>query len=133
MLLSDFEMGVDQTVEEDLKDLYENAPCGYISIGPDGRIVKSNLTLSAWIGFPREELLGKPTRDILTISSAIFYETHFAPFLRMQGFFDEVALDLVTGDGKKLAVLANAAEKRDDKGNLLFTRLTILSVGPQRS
>ena len=119
-------------MEEDLEDLYENAPCGYISIGSDGRIVKSNLTLSAWIGFPREELLGKRIRDILTTPSAIFYETHFAPLLRMQGFFDEVALDLVTAEGKKLAVLANAAERRDDKGNLLSTRLTILRATERR-
>ncbi|MGJ8569933.1 MAG: ATP-binding protein [Hoeflea sp.] len=130
--MSDFEGKARRTVEEDLEDLYENAPCGYISIGSDGRVVKSNLTLSAWIGFPREELLGKRMRDILTTSSAIFYETHFAPLLRMQGFFDEVALDLVTAEGEKLAILANAAERRDDKGNLLFTRLTILRATERR-
>lgn len=31
---------------EDLEDLYENAPCGYLSLQPDGRIVKVNRTLS---------------------------------------------------------------------------------------
>jgi PAS domain S-box-containing protein len=95
-----------RSVAEDFEDLYENAPCGYLSLGPDGRIVKSNLTLSSWIGFSREELLGKRLRDILNVAGAIFYETHFAPLLRMQGFFNEVALDLVTADGKKLAVLS---------------------------
>jgi len=35
---------------EDLEDLYENAPCGYLSLQPDGRIVKVNRTLSTWIG-----------------------------------------------------------------------------------
>jgi phosphoserine phosphatase RsbU/P len=119
-------------VAEDLEDLYENAPCGYLSLGPDGRIVKSNLTLSGWVGFSREELLGKRLRDILNVSGAIFYETHFAPLLRMQGFFNEVALDLVTADGKKLAVLANAVEHRNEKGNLLFTRLTIFQATERR-
>ena len=119
-------------VTEDLEDLYENAPCGYISLGPDGRIFKSNLTLSGWIGLSREELAGKRLRDILNVAGAIFYETHFAPLLRMQGFFNEVALDLVTADGKKLAVLANAVERRDDEGNLLFTRLTIFQATERR-
>ena len=50
----------------------------------------------------------------------------------MQGFFNEVALDLVTADGKKLAVLANALERRDDEGNLLFTRLTIFQATERR-
>ena len=117
---------------EDLEDLYENAPCGYISLGPDGRISKSNLTLSGWLGFSREELSGKRLRDILNVAGAIFYETHFAPLLRMQGFFNEVALDLVTADGKKLAVLANAVERRDEEGNLLFTRLTIFQATERR-
>ena len=81
---------------EDLEDLYENAPCGYISLSPDGRIVKSNLTFSTWTGFTPEALIGRRLRDLLNTSGAIFYETHFAPLLRMQGFFNEVALDLVS-------------------------------------
>jgi sigma-B regulation protein RsbU (phosphoserine phosphatase) len=119
-------------VEEDLEDLYENAPCGYISLGPDGRIVKSNLTLSGWTGFSPEMLLGKRLRDLLNIAGAIFYETHFAPLLRMQGYFNEVALDLVTAKGAKLAVLANAVERRDADGNVLFTRLTIFQATERR-
>ena len=117
---------------EDLEDLYENAPCGYLSLGPDGRIAKSNLTLSTWIGFSRDELLGKRLRDILNVAGSIFYETHFAPLLRMQGFINEVALDLVTADGQKLAVLANALERTDADGHLLFTRLTIVKAVERR-
>jgi sigma-B regulation protein RsbU (phosphoserine phosphatase) len=117
---------------EDLEDLYENAPCGYVSLGPDGRIVKSNLTLSNWLGFARGELLGKRLRDLLTVAGSIFYETHFAPLLRMQGFFHEVALDLVRKDGTKLAVLANAVERRDGEGNQLFTRVTIVQASERR-
>jgi len=119
-------------VAEDLEDLYENAPCGYISLQADGRIAKSNLTLSKWIGFSREQLVGKRLRDILNVSGAIFYETHFAPLLRMQGFFNEVALDLITAEGKTLPVLANAVERRDSEGNLLFTRLTIFPATERR-
>jgi sigma-B regulation protein RsbU (phosphoserine phosphatase) len=119
-------------VTEDLEDLYENAPCGYLSLGSDSRIAKSNLTLSTWIGITREDLLGRRLRDILNVSGAIFYETHFAPLLRMQGFFNEVALDLVQSDGKKLPVLANAVERRDEEGNLLFTRLTIFPAKERR-
>lgn len=117
---------------EDLDDLYENAPCGYVSLGPDGRIIKSNLTLSSWTGFSREELLGKRLRDLLNVAGAIFYETHFAPLLRMQGFFNEVALDLITKGGAKVAVLANAVERRDGEGNLVFTRLTISKATERR-
>ncbi|ASR07639.1 PAS domain-containing sensor histidine kinase [Rhizobium leguminosarum bv. viciae] len=117
---------------EDLEDLYENAPCGYLSLQLDGRIVKVNRTLSTWIGIPAEQLLGKRLHDLLNTSGRIFYETHFAPLLRMQGFFNEVALDLVTVEGKKLPVLANAMERRAQDGALLFTRVTMFQAAERR-
>ncbi|MBY5752999.1 PAS domain-containing sensor histidine kinase [Rhizobium leguminosarum] len=117
---------------EDLEDLYENAPCGYLSLQPDGRIVKVNRTLATWIGIPAEQLLGKRLHDLLNASGRIFYETHFAPLLRMQGFFNEVALDLVTVEGKKLPVLANAMERRAQDGALLFTRVTMFQAAERR-
>src|SRR3982750_174794 len=97
---------------EDLEDLYENAPCGYLSLRPDGTIAKPNATLSAWIGFTSQELASKRFLDLLNIAGRIFYETHFAPLLRMQGFFNEVALDLIREGGRPLPVLVNAVERR---------------------
>jgi phosphoserine phosphatase RsbU/P len=117
---------------EDLEDLYENAPCGYLSVQADSRIFKSNLTFSRWIGFSPEELTGKRLHDLLSIAGRIFYETHFAPLLRMQGFFDEVALDLVTKSGALLPVLVNAAERKDPAGNLVFIRMTVFNATDRR-
>ena len=117
---------------EDLEDLYENAPCGYISLRPDGRIYKLNLTLSTWLGMTADQLVGKHLHELLNIAGRIFYETHFAPLLRMQGSFDEVALDLVTSSGKRLPVLVNARERRDANGKHVFTRLTIFNATDRR-
>jgi sigma-B regulation protein RsbU (phosphoserine phosphatase) len=117
---------------EDLEDLYENAPCGYLSLKPDGRIVKVNATFSTWIGWAPEQLIGRRFLDLLNIAGRIFYETHFAPLLRMQGFFYEVALDLQTQQGKSVPVLINAAERRDDEGRHLFTRITVFNATDRR-
>ena len=117
---------------EDLEDLYENAPCGYLSIGANGRIAKVNRTLCTWLGKQPDEIVGKRLRELLNIAGSIFYETHFAPLLRMQGFFNEVALDLVTADGTAMATIANAAERRDAEGNVIFTRLTIFRATERR-
>jgi sigma-B regulation protein RsbU (phosphoserine phosphatase) len=127
----DDEIGGDPTTE-DLEDLYENAPCGYLSIKPDGRIVKVNATFSTWIGWTSEQLIGKRFLDLLNIAGRIFYETHFAPLLRMQGFFYEVALDFQTQQGKSLPVLVNAAERRDNEGRHLFTRITVFNATDRR-
>ena len=117
---------------EDLEDLYENAPCGYFSLSPDGLIVKVNQTFCDWTGFSKEQLLGRRLRDLLNVGGRIFYETHFAPLLRMQGFFNEVALDVMTAAGDRLPVLANARERRASNGDLLFTRVTIFPAAERR-
>jgi sigma-B regulation protein RsbU (phosphoserine phosphatase) len=119
-------------IEEDLEDLYENAPCGYLSLRPDGRIVKANKTFCRWTGYALDELTGKRLHDFLNIASRIFYETHFAPLLRMQGFFNEVALDLVRKDGEPFPVLVNAAERTNAEGKPLFIRLTVFNATDRR-
>jgi sigma-B regulation protein RsbU (phosphoserine phosphatase) len=120
------------SIIEDLEDLYENAPCGYLSIEPGGRIFKINKTLSTWLGYAPEQLIGKRFHDLLNIAGRMFYETHIAPLLRMQGFFNEVALDLVTKQGERIPVIANAAERRDIKGNAISTRITLLKATDRR-
>lgn len=117
---------------EDLEDLYENAPCGYLSLSPTGVIVKVNLTFCEWTGTRREQIIGRRFRDLLTMGSRMFYETHFAPLLRLQGFFNEVAIDLVAAEGGRLPVLANARERRSDAGELQFTRITIFLAAERR-
>jgi phosphoserine phosphatase RsbU/P len=119
-------------IEEDLEDLYQNAPCGYLSLRPDGRIAKANQTFCRWTGYTSDELSGKRLHDILNIAGRIFYETHFAPLLRMQGFFNEVALDLVKKDGEPFPVLVNAAERKDEEGALQFIRLTVFNATDRR-
>jgi PAS domain S-box-containing protein len=120
-------------VEEDLEDLFENAPCGYLSVDASGRIFKANTTFSTWTGFASESLVGRRFQEFLNIAGRIYYETHFAPLLRMQGFFHEVALDIVCADGRTLPTLVNAVEKRDGEGNPGFVRITIFNATDRRA
>ena len=117
---------------EDLTDLFENAPCGYLSATPDGRITRANRTLSGWLGYPHGELVGRRFPDLLNIAGKIYYETHFAPLLRMQGFFNEVALDLLGKGGQAHPVLVNAVERRDAEGAVRFTRITLFNAADRR-
>lgn len=135
MLLSEpsTQAQADGTPVEDLADLYENAPCGYISLSPGGRIVKLNRRLADWLGWDAEDIVGKPIHDILSFGGRIAFETHLAPLLRMQGLVNELALDLLQSDGLKLPVIANAAEKRDSEGRHLLTRITLFKAVDRRS
>ncbi len=118
---------------EDFEDLYQTAPCGYISVSPEGAVVKANRTLADWLGQKPEVLIGKRVHDILSFGSRIALETHLAPLLRMQGHVHEIALDLLTADGEKIPTIANAAEKRDGEGRHIFTRLTLFKAVDRRT
>jgi signal transduction histidine kinase/CheY-like chemotaxis protein len=117
---------------EDIEDLYEHAPCGYLSLSPNGVVVKVNKTLGKWTGFETSELVGVRFHDLLNIAGRIYLETHLLPLLRMQGFVDEVALDLVKKDTHRLPILVNAVERKDAVGNLLFIRVTVFNAVDRR-
>jgi signal transduction histidine kinase len=115
---------------EDLEDLYEHAPCGYVSIAPDGRIVKANLTLGGWTG--HENLVGMRFRDLLSVASRMYYETHVMPLVRLQGFVNEVALDILRTAEERLPILVNVSERRDASGKPLLLRMTIFNASDRR-
>jgi len=127
---------IDQKLlEESAEDLYENAPCGYLSTLPDGTIVKVNQTFLTWTGYRREDLLAaRRFHDLLTVAGKIFYETHLAPLLRMQGFVNEIAFDLVCDDRRRapLPVLVNTVQKKDAAGQPLLNRIMVFNASDRR-
>ncbi|MGI9073144.1 MAG: sensor histidine kinase [Bryobacteraceae bacterium] len=119
--------------EESAEELYENAPCGYVSGTLDGRIVRVNQTLLNWLGCHRSELLGKRFQDLLTVGGRILYETHFAPLLLMHGHVREIAFDLVSGRDKVVPTFVSALLKRDPTGKPILNRITIFNATERRS
>jgi PAS domain S-box-containing protein len=116
-------------LEESAEDLYENAPCGYLSALPDGTIVRVNQTFLSWTGHRREDLVGrKRFQDLLTAGGRIFHETHYAPLLRMQGTVREIAVDVLCADGRRLPALINSVLRHDGDGKPLLTRTTVFNA-----
>jgi PAS domain S-box-containing protein len=114
---------------ESAEELYENAPCGYFSALPDGRIVKVNNTLLKWLGYEREEVLNeKRFQDLLSIGGKIFYETHHAPLIHMQGEINEINYDLLRQDQSKLPVLINSVLVKNEQGEPLLFRTTVFNI-----
>lgn len=121
-------------LEESVEELYENAPCGYFSTLPDGTFGRANETFLGWVGYSREELVGRRRfQDLLTLAGKVFHETHYAPLLRMQGSINEVAFDLVGREGRTLPVLVNTNQKRDARGEPLFNRTTVFNATDRRA
>ena len=117
---------------DDFEDMVENAPCGYVTLQTNGRVVRVNRTLTNWTGHSAKEMVGNRFSDFLNMAGRIYFETHISPLLRMQGFFNEFALDMIAADGAVLQVIANALEGRDADGKAQFTRLTLIKATDRR-
>lgn len=117
----------------DVEDLYENAPCGYLSVRPDMRIARLNSTLATWLGFEVDALVGTDFGELLTVGGRIHYETHFGPMLLMNGKLDGIALDLVTADRRRLPVFITANVKIDAEGRPVLIRITALDARDRRT
>ncbi|HEX2136040.1 MAG TPA: ATP-binding protein [Microvirga sp.] len=118
---------------ESAEELYESAPCGYLSTLPDGTIIRANQTFLDWLGRGRQQLIGHVRfQDLLTTAGRIFYDTHFAPLLHMQGFVNEIAFDLICSNGRQLPVLVNIAQKRDASDRPLVHWMTVFNATDRR-
>jgi sigma-B regulation protein RsbU (phosphoserine phosphatase) len=121
-------------LEDSTDDLYENAPCGYLSTLLDGTIAKVNGTLLGWLGYSRDDLVGRRRfSDLLTIGGKIYHETHFAPLLAMQGEVGGIALDLRARDGSRLPVLVTSVVKTSGDGQPLLIRTTVFDARERRA
>ena len=114
---------------DSVEDLYENAPCGYLSCFLDGSIARVNATFLDWTGYRRDDLVGRRRFiDLLTPGGRIYHETHYAPLLRMQGSVRAIAMDLVRDDGSRMPVLVNSKLRIGADGEPLAVRTTIFDA-----
>src|SRR3712207_1733824 len=121
------------TLLDDAEQLYERAPCGYLSTAPDGTIARVNATVLALTAYTSTELVGRRRfADLLTGGGRIYRETHYAPMLRMQGSGRQIALDIVRADGERLPALVNAVLERDEGGEPVVVRTAVFDATERR-
>ena len=125
MVTNDVEGG---QITVDLHDLYENAPCGYHSVGPDGTILRMNRTELAWLGFTREEFVG--AKKFSDIVSARDYRAYVHAFVSLGAGQDvaELETELARKDGSLLKALLRIGAVRDSYGMFLHTRATVMDI-----
>ncbi|GGL00457.1 histidine kinase [Planomonospora parontospora subsp. parontospora] len=122
-----------EAVEDDFGDLYEHAPFGYLSTLMDGTIVRANATFLTMAGRTRADLVGRVRFPaLLPVGDRIFYDTHFAPLLAMQGEVREIAVELRRPDGTRLPVLVNAVVKPAAEGRPAVIRLSAVAATDRR-
>jgi len=113
---------------DETDDLYNRAPCGYHSLDARGVIVRINDTELAWLGYARDEVVGKLLfRDFLTPDSRGVFERSFEA-QKQSGVVPNLDLTLVRKDGTTLPVSSSASVIRDSDGRYVMSRSTVFDL-----
>ena len=106
----------------EVEDLYNRAPCGYHSVNPTGLFLRMNDTELDWLGYSREEVVGKLRfPDLLSAEGKKSFDAAFARFKEV-GAVDDLEYDLIRKDGSTLPVLVSARVIRDKTGAFVSSR-----------
>ncbi|XKK40059.1 SpoIIE family protein phosphatase [Nocardiopsis sp. ARC36] len=121
-------------LEQGAEELYEFAPCGYLSTLMDGTIVRINATLLEWLGLERDAVVDRMRfSDLLTVGGRLYHETHFAPLLYMRGQVSGIALEMRVAGGASLPVLVSSAVKHDSAGEPLLIHTNVFDATERRA
>jgi PAS domain S-box-containing protein len=118
---------------DETRDLYENAPCGYHSIDADGKIVRMNNTELSWLGYTREEVIGKMKFiDFLTPEGLKTFKKNFPIFIK-QGEIRNLEFELIRKDGSTFFVTVNGSAIYDNKGDFVMSRSTLFDITKRKT
>ncbi len=112
--------------------LYDGAPCGYVSLLPDGTITEANRTVLAMLGYERQHFVGARVSDFMTPESRALH-TQRAPAALAGGPARALDYELVCADGRLLPVLIDADFERDADGRALGARATLVDNSERRA
>ncbi|MDE2117619.1 MAG: PAS domain S-box protein [Betaproteobacteria bacterium] len=113
---------------EEVEDLYNHAPCGYHSLDKDGIIRRINDTELAWLGYTRDEVVGKMKwPDLVTPASLQTFRETF-PQLMREGFVHDLEVEIIRKDGTVFIGLINATAIYDPRGNYVMSRSTVADI-----
>lgn len=117
---------------DEIRDLYDHAPCGYHSLDEHGVFVRINDTELEWLGYARDEVVGRVKfPDLLAPTSRSSFEAEFRR-LKREGMVRDVEFDLVRKDGTILPVLISATAITDADGKYVMSRSVIYDMSERK-
>ncbi len=114
--------------EDELTDLYENAPCGYHSCDAEGVVIRMNETELRWLGYSRAEIVGKVRLSALVSEQfRSEYESAFAE-LKLSGTPIDIDSELSGRNRTALPVHVSAVAVTDTRGRFVNSRASVFDI-----
>ncbi|MCM3317851.1 sensor domain-containing diguanylate cyclase [Rummeliibacillus stabekisii] len=92
------------------------APCSYLLLAENGRILDANFMLLQLLEFEMSELKEKSIQSLLTVPSQTFYQLFVLPIVEMEESVEEVYISLKSKTGREVPVIMNAIKQLNDGG-----------------
>jgi two-component system, cell cycle sensor histidine kinase and response regulator CckA len=115
-------------MDDELQQLYEDAPCGYHSLDANGLYVRINQTELTMLGYERHEILGKKQfADLLTEQGKQTFAYNF-PRFKQRGWVKDLEFEMIRKDGTSLPVSLSGVAVYDSQGDYLMSRSVMIDI-----
>lgn len=122
-----------QRSSERIRDLYNRAPCGYHSLDADGLVVGMNDTELEWLGYTRDEVVGKKHFfDLLAPGAVSLFAENF-PRFKATGAVENLEFELQRKDGSTFFVSLSATALYDEQDRYVSSRSTVHDISARRA
>lgn len=117
-----------QKALQEVQDLYDYSPCGYHSLDKDGIIIRINETELRWLGYTREDVVGKKKfTDFITSKSLASFAANYPDFMK-HGWVKDLEFEMIRQDNSQMTVLLSGNAIKDSHGNYLMSRSTVYDI-----
>ena len=113
---------------DEIAQLYNSSPMGLHSLDIDGVYMLVNDTELEWLGYERDELIGKKRLiDFIIPEQQIRFIERYPIFMK-DGFIKEFEVDLVQKNGSILPISLNSTAIYDEEGKYVMSRTTVFDL-----
>lgn len=113
---------------DEIAKLYNSSPMGLHSLDIDGIYMLVNDTELEWLGYERDELIGKKKLIDFIIPAHQIRFIEIYPLFMVEGFVKEFEVDLIRKNGSILPISLNSTAIYDDEGNFIMSRTTVFDL-----
>jgi PAS domain S-box-containing protein len=113
--------------EERFRLLYEASPLPYQSLNADGRLVEVNPAWSEFLGYSKDEVLGRELRDFLDEAGRRAFRERFPQFLSA-GEVRDADFVMIRKDGTRIPVEVDGRIGCDEQGHFKQTHCVVRDV-----
>ncbi|MDP2985120.1 PAS domain S-box protein, partial [Hydrogenophaga sp.] len=113
--------------------LYDQAPCGYHSVDATGTLVMMNRTELEWLGYERDEIIGKiPFRDLLSPEQVPFARARLARMVAGEKL-EPAEFTVHRRDGSSFIALISSTAVTDSNGHFIRTVNALVDITERKA